>query len=281
MRDDPILIMGMHRSGTTLLVQMLDRLGVYCGHHREQHHEALACLEINDWILSLAHAAWDRPLGVLELLEQEPLVEAITEQMRARVRSRAFQVSFYGRTRWRRRSTPGPWGFKDPRTTVTWPFWRRVFPRARAVYVRRHGVDVAASLYRRARAALPTSKLPRFVGNERMARFVSVRCLVLERAYELWREVHELHAAHVARDPAMPICELLYEDLVSDPIPALERVSAFLDLRCPRDALRAATAEVNPERIFAYRADAELAAFAARIADDPLLKPWAVNQSRA
>jgi hypothetical protein len=273
LRTDPVVLLGMHRSGTTMLARMLDRLGVFLGHRLESNHEAIAVLELNDDVLARAHAAWDRPLGMLDLLNHGPSVQAVVDSMRATLDSFGFRRSYLGATRLGRGLGPGPWGFKDPRTTVTWPLWLEIAPDARLVMVRRHGVDVAASLWRRAREQLDEDA-GRFAGDAHMARFASVRCLELERAFELWAETEEAFETLRTRHPDVAVCELVYEDLLTEPRTALESVCEFLGLDPSPDDLEAAAGTADPSRAFAHRDDPALRDFAEGVRPHPRLARW-------
>lgn len=273
-RDDPILLLGMHRSGTTLLAEQLDALGVFLGHRLERNHEPVACIDLNDRVLARAHAAWDRPAGIVELIEHEPAAAAVTRSMGDTIRSLSFRRSFLGPARLLSGLGDAPWGFKDPRTTVTWPLWVRLAPRARAIYVRRHGIDVAASLWRRATRELRGESATRFAGDDHLARFASMRCLSLERAFELWRETHAIHRAHADRGLGVPILDVDYEDLLTDPVGTLSRIVAFLGLECGPEQIAAVARSVKPERGLAHRRDPELADFVAKWGDDPDLAAW-------
>ena len=57
----PVILIGTHRSGTTMLAQMLEELGVFLGRGDQAHHEALFFKRINRWIYSQVNATWDRP----------------------------------------------------------------------------------------------------------------------------------------------------------------------------------------------------------------------------
>lgn len=41
MYHQPIIILGMHRSGTTMITQLLENLGLFVGTEKEVNHEAL------------------------------------------------------------------------------------------------------------------------------------------------------------------------------------------------------------------------------------------------
>ena len=44
-----------------------------------------------------------------------------------------------------------PWGWKDPRNTFTASIWKEVFPDLKEVYIIRHPIDIAESLFKRQR----------------------------------------------------------------------------------------------------------------------------------
>ncbi|MBK8351014.1 MAG: hypothetical protein IPL21_04765 [Saprospirales bacterium] len=41
MNQQPIIILGMHRSGTTMITKMLENLGLFVGAEKEINHESL------------------------------------------------------------------------------------------------------------------------------------------------------------------------------------------------------------------------------------------------
>ncbi len=55
----PIIITGMHRSGTSLVTRMLEKFGLFVGDLKEGNHEAVFFLSINNWLLGQANATWD------------------------------------------------------------------------------------------------------------------------------------------------------------------------------------------------------------------------------
>jgi hypothetical protein len=247
---------------------------VFLGHRLEQNHEAIACIDLNDRVLARAHAAWDRPAGIVELIEHEPAAAAVVRSMGDTLRSLTFKRSFLGPARMLSGLTNGPWGFKDPRTTVTWPLWLPLVPRARAIYVRRHGIDVAASLWRRATQELSAPSATRFVGEDHLSRFASVRCLSFARAFELWRETEAIHRRHLLRTAPWPVFEVRYEDLLADPVGMLSTIVDFLELQCTAEQLETVARSVKPERSLAHRDDPRLAEFVAEWAHDPDLAAW-------
>ena len=132
----PLIVIGMHRSGTSLLTALLHRAGVPMGNDRNVHDESAFFLELNKFLFRAAHADWDYPQPVLLLLEVPELRHALVEHLRSRCASRGTRA-YLGWRRFLRGSRleaqPGPWGWKDPRNTFTLPLWLEVFPNARVL----------------------------------------------------------------------------------------------------------------------------------------------------
>ena len=148
----PVILIGMHRSGTSLLAQLLEALGLFTGWRRAPNHEAGFFNRYNAWLLSSAGGRWDTPGAIDHLLADAEGRALAVDYLRAKLSGPAA-VEFLGprrALRWRSLEAIGePWGWKDPRTTVTLPIWLELFPGARVLHLVRNGVDVAESLHRR------------------------------------------------------------------------------------------------------------------------------------
>jgi len=270
-RDDPILLLGMHRSGTTLLAQMLAKMGMHLGRNLEEHHESVFILDANDWVLARAHGAWDNPMPLGWLMEEPRASETLVKHLKSRVDGMSFLRRFIGPSRLRAFAGDGPllWGWKDPRTTATWPLWQAVFPRARAITVHRNGVDVAASLWRRARAELTGDQKEKFLGEAHLNRFASPRCLKLSRAYGLWEDYLQLHEQN-HRQHEIPELVLSYEDLLAQPREHLQKVARFLEIQDAGEGLERAAGLVDPKPRYRFLDDPELK----RLYEEVRQRPW-------
>ena len=129
-----VVVLGMHRSGTSLLTGSLEAAGLNLGevnnaapHNRKGNKENEAIRDLNDALLTKAGAAWNAPPD-----GQVPWARADEE----RARSLVEPYIRAGR----------PWGFKDPRTVWTIEGWLRLLPGARLVGVFRHPSLVVRSL---------------------------------------------------------------------------------------------------------------------------------------
>ncbi|MEO9824182.1 MAG: sulfotransferase [Paracoccaceae bacterium] len=144
-QDDVIVVLGMHRSGTSATTRALRVLGVELGsefspppdrHNAKGYWEDRDILSLNVEMLKAIDRSWNT-LQSVEPKDFERLSELGFEQ-------RALDLL--------QRKTAGarPYGFKDPRIIPLLPFWDRVIARsglkARYVLMVRNPLNVGASL---------------------------------------------------------------------------------------------------------------------------------------
>lgn len=189
-----VVILGMHRSGTSALAGVLRNLGVDFGS---------ALIGANEW----------NPMGHFEMEN----VVAFNDRLLRHFRSR-WKRSFALPANWRERMPaefssfkldvpPGePWGLKDPRMCRLVPVWRDILNRhgssIRVVHCVREPSEVAASLYTRDQ----------------------ISCAA---AYGLWIE-HLCAAEADTRD--LPRLFVRYEDLLLQSRETIARIAGFLHL---------------------------------------------------
>jgi glycosyltransferase involved in cell wall biosynthesis len=140
-----VLVVGMHRSGTSALAGALEALGLFVGPsdaligphptNLDGHFELRAVADLNDEILAHFGGAWDWPPALPDGWMADPAVQRFLVRARELVRS-----TFAGRQ----------FLLKDPRLCLLLPFWRRVLSdHCCAVLITRHPAEVAWSLARR------------------------------------------------------------------------------------------------------------------------------------
>ena len=262
----PIILIGMHRSGTSMLAGLLARSGVYIGRRLGRNNEALFFRRLNRWLLAQGGGSWTRPLGFADVLADPEGRTLAADYLRTSLRL-PRSAGFWGRRALR--GWDGPWGWKDPRNTFTLPLWLELFPEARVLHVERHGLDVAESLVVRRRRALQRSR-QRFRRRRALYRLVPKRGELLDtprlasrdRALALWGEYMAEGRRRVAElgDRAL---SLRYEDLLQEPETELGRVAEFCGLPLDPAARDELTRTLDPGRAFAYRRSEELRRFAA------------------
>lgn len=279
MSTPPIILLGMHRSGTTLVTGLLEELGVFVGLRGGTNREAKLFKHTNKWIFSQLGATWDRPDNAAFASAPE-FRSHVDRVIRGQVKG-ARTIGYLGPARALRtrdlRRLDFPWAWKDPRNAFTVGLWKRVFPDAKIVHVYRHPLDVASSLKRREEA-----RLQRFAPSLRSR--LSEKLLVRDQAYchsfrlleplegvALWEQYVEASFTRCApfeKDTA----HCRYETLLARPEETLRELADFLGLRTTPDTLSRAVAKVNPERAYAHHGDAAIAGLASEISDIPLVE---------
>jgi hypothetical protein len=198
-----VCMLGMMRTGTSLVAGILARLGVDLGpsEHLLQANRAnptgfgehRGVIALNDEVLGLLGGSWysppDLPQGWEARSDLEPL----------RKRASALIESEFG--------TGQLWGWKDPRTCLTLPLWQSLVPSLAYVICLRDPVHSARSL-----AGLPWAR-------RRLSH-------PFERGLELWTRYTCAALENTAADRRMLVC---YDDLIADWRREASRLAAFID----------------------------------------------------
>jgi len=142
-----VLVLGMHRSGTSALARGLQMLGVYLGNdflspkpdNPTGYWEDRNIYELNERLLAVLGLKWEDVALIDDVRWHQPEVEALRSEAVGYLESRFVSHSL--------------WGFKDPRTIRLLPFWQSVLRRLDAdeyyLVVIRNPRSVAISLLQR------------------------------------------------------------------------------------------------------------------------------------
>lgn len=263
MRISPVIVIGMHRSGTSVLVSALRSLGLYTGYDLEPNAEARYFLQLNEEMLRLAGARWDAPDAMQSLLEDTELVDWLARRMEGRMHGiqTALFLSKPGWLRYRDiRDYPKPWGWKDPRNTLTLPVWLKLFPDAKVVHVIRHPVDVASSLQVREKK-LRQATLQGDPARDEW-RLTSPQCIDLSYGFELWEKYMQFGHDAVSQLPLNQYYTLTFEEWLEQPLDDLIRLNEWLGLGADDNTLADIAHGLKVERRFAFSRDEELLQFA-------------------
>ncbi|HZO90482.1 MAG TPA: sulfotransferase [Chthonomonadaceae bacterium] len=224
----PLIIVGMHRSGTSLVAGMLTILGVYLDPammppaegerlsipdeqlRQDGYGEAQDFRLLNERLLARASASWDYV---------EPFLQRRDRPTFARLSLARMQLATFGslRSSFLRPLPPdyrGPWGWKDPRTSLTLPYWLRLFPEARILHVRRNPENVVNSLQRRAHAWAETSLAPPSFGArlQRALLHPDVALHYLGRRLGLVSSAASARPSLLDRDYCLRLCQQYVEE---------------------------------------------------------------------
>jgi len=268
----PIIFIGMHRSGTSMLGRLLEDLGLFSGVRKDENNEAIFFHKLNQWMMAQCGGRWDMPDALQCFWDNEERLTWVEDYLQQLLESPRF-IEFVGIQRFfvsgGIKGLNVPWSWKDPQNTYTLPMWRRIFPNAKVVYIERHGVDVAESLRVRSRKSFNystkkynkyrsiTPYLPKKHG------FVdSPRCATLEGAFSLWEDYVNQADKVILECPQDMVLKLRYEDFLENPVLNLTRCVDFCELNVSTEKIKALTVGVNDSRAYSYLKDPELIDFA-------------------
>lgn len=134
----PIVILSMHRSGSSLTTSIVQKLGIHIGDrllgtHPSQprgHYENVEFYELNMDILRTAGGDWQNPPG-------EARINAVANRFRERIKGTIAK------------NKKKKWGWKDPRTCLTLPLYLPYLQSPRFILVYRETDGIIGSLLRR------------------------------------------------------------------------------------------------------------------------------------
>lgn len=131
------MVLGMHRSGTSCLAGSLQQQGLFLGevhewnpHNLKGNRENQRIMELNDAVMEENDGKWDSP----------PRINYWTPTQ-AKQRDQIIASL--------RKPNPTHWGFKDPRSLITLPFWEEALGSIQFIGTFRSPVAVAHSLHNR------------------------------------------------------------------------------------------------------------------------------------
>lgn len=200
-----VVVLGMHRSGTSAVANVLHHLGISMGDRLFEanqwnvhgYYEDIDFFDVNVELFHAAGGHWGNP----------PSAEAIQET------GRWFVPQMEQIVRWkvRARST---WGWKDPRTAITMPVWWEAIRQVgiedvRIVRTVRSQWGMLQSLAKRAReaSALAVETGEEDAGLAEMATWTGERWAALVHEYEL--RALQFLGGH----PNMPCMTVRFEEL--------------------------------------------------------------------
>ena len=92
---EPIIITGMHRSGTSIISKILINKGIFMGSKLDPNSESIFFQRINKWILSCIGSSWDNPQSLKDLESED--VNLIINRLNKALDSRFSKSLFLGK----------------------------------------------------------------------------------------------------------------------------------------------------------------------------------------
>jgi len=273
----PVIILGMHRSGTTMVCEMLEQLGLFVGAKKDDNNESLFFYKLNNWAATVGFARYDYPhnLSLMNPNCRQEVINAFTHHLGS-----IRRYEYLGGSKFFRysdiRQLDIPWGWKEPQNTFMLEYWKDIFPEAKIIHIYRNPIDCTASflqrdLERRNRFDLNWKKrLKRFflIGHKYHQNF---RLNHLQDGYDLWEEYVE-KARSWEPEFGERMISVKYEDLLEDPVGHLSQLAAFAGLQAGMDKIESAARVVKAGRKYAFLQDEKHLAFYYTIKDRPLMQ---------
>jgi len=139
-----ILVLGMHRSGTSAVARILNLMGTYFTHedaamlptaaNPKGYWEREDVRQLNDQVISSLIMSWDN----ISDYDTSSLTEEVRQQVAPTVQKIIFNLESHR-----------PWMIKDPRLCLLLPLWQPWLEVPVCVYVYRSPIQVAQSLQKR------------------------------------------------------------------------------------------------------------------------------------
>jgi hypothetical protein len=155
--------------------------------------------------------------------------------------------------------------------------WLELFPHARVVHIRRHGIDVARSLKVRRQKKFEAGRHsydrmrshfgPFYWLRQKQSGFGgSLRCATLEGGFSLWEAYMGRADLHVESlgERALEVC---YEQFLRAPAVELKRLCLFCSLDASDRDIENVIHSVRSDRAYAFSRDEEAADFALSVGD--------------
>ena len=193
-----VVILGMHRSGTSMVAGMLECLGVDLGEDQPGkqwsnplgHYEDVDFLSLNKDILSAAGGSWDNPPGKSAILAQGDKFQSRINELISRKKNQ---------------DTGSPWGWKDPRTSLTIDLYYPYLHNPTFIWCRRDQNAVSRSLLKRNKIKIPDG-------------------LELLEYYE--NQIRDFFNRH----PKIPAFEIDYDEVIKAPEKWINELIQFLQI---------------------------------------------------
>lgn len=208
-----IVVLGMHRSGTSMMGAILEKLGVNMGEEKLGasssnpigHFEDVIFVNINNRILEDAGGSWDEPpdeesINNLEIKYRDDIKRILDEKYKV------YDI----------------WGWKDPRTSLTIKLYHPFLENVKYIYCLRDESEVANSLYKR-------NKMPIEEG------------IKLKNIYD--KRIEEF-LKNIAEDSYK---SFYYEDIIKNPEKNIEDLINFLGLKVTKKQKQEALELILPK----------------------------------
>lgn len=266
----PVIIIGMHQSGTGLVSDLLNHAGIFMGHDLNENGNSELFEKLNSWMFLQAGATWDNPYNFAFI--DEGFSMKVAKSIKRHLKGRQLKP-FLDEVRRRYSKVEKfdfDWGWSDPLNTFSLEIWKEIFSNPRIIHVYRNPMDVAASLKKQNELfkesmsegffnSIKRRNLERRLSNEKIFS-LSLRTYNLEESFKLWNE-YVVRAMDVEQTTGFKAYQLCYEDLVCNFKSETEKLFKFLGFSIPDGAFIEMQPKVEKEKCYTFLKDDTLNEF--------------------
>jgi LPS sulfotransferase NodH len=248
---NPLLIIGMHRSGTTLLSKCMETAGWYGGWRKEKNNESTFYLRINNWLMHNSGCDWETGDSIEKSLNNN--YELLASYV-AKLEKSIFFSEYSPFFDKKKLLISTSWGFKDPRTTLTLPFWMKYYGDTSLIHIRRHGLDVANSIIvRRNKQASEYNgsllgAVKKIHANKKA--YPTMKLYDINDAIDLWYKYEMACEIAIKKQKSISI---KYEDLLTSPDYFLKQIFEFSNLNVEKKEVTNMVGKFDKTRCFAFK----------------------------
>ena len=211
-----VVILGMHRSGTSMIGGVLKELGVNLGKDSPGrqisnplgHFEDGELLNLNEYILSQAGGSWDNPPPAAQIQNQAAKMD---DRIQKIIQNKRLA------------NPDQPWGWKDPRMSLTINLYLPYLRNPYIIWSQRDPVSISNSLWIR-------NKMPDYEANK------------------LTEYYHQQIIDFVRGHPELPVLKIPYHEMIGQPEIWIDKVVDFIDLDVDELQLTKAADFVFPKK---------------------------------
>jgi len=260
----PILLSGMHRSGTSMVTDILNKCGLIIGNKLDLNNESLFFQRINIWMMSLLGSSWDNP-KVFDKINKE-IREDIVSQLKKIITSRANTL-YFGWTNIIKKGSfndiSQSWGWKDPRNTFTESIWKEVFPGLRTIHIIRHPIDTSVSLMNRQAKEVELDIKRKKNSSNVVKALLSIshtnyNASMILNSYQDCFDLIESYYDQIIRTQSEQSIIIRFEDILSNPEVEIISLLEYCKIIIDPEKLSQILSNIDASRRYAYRTEESL-----------------------
>ena len=258
----PIIITGMHRSGTSLLSNILMQQGIFMGSKLDSNNESIFFQRINKWILSCIGSSWDNPQTLKDLENED--INVIINRLGKALNSRFSKSLFLGKKDLIYNKSLNEidivWGWKDPVNTFTLFIWKKIFPNSKIININRHPLDVSTSLINREsnlKSKDKESLFPEFLSS--LLPVLSINKGDVLSSFNIKNindglKLYKKYFDEIESNKNLyDVLDIKYEDLIMDSNKVLNEIFDYLDMNISDDEYQDIERILDKSRVYAFK----------------------------